>query len=157
MGVDDRASIKVAGLAELRKELKKLDESGLIDQLKDANFEVGQIVVRHAQTKAAALGKMEARAAESLKASRAASRAQITGGGPKTPFFGGAEFGSDRSKVRNTMRGLMLGWNQFKPWTGSDSSAGRFLYPTIRSDAGEIVDIYGDAIAKITGQAFPDN
>lgn len=156
MAVDKGASVKVAGLDELRKELKKLDDAGLIDGLKDANYEVAAMVVTRARTKAAALGRMEARAAASLKASHAAARAQISGGGAKVPFFGGAEFGAAQSQIRNTTRGLMLGWNQFEPWTGANSGSGRFLYPTIRANADEIVDLYFEALGKLTAAAFPD-
>jgi len=152
----DGASVKVAGLADLRRELRKLDDAGLIDQLKDANWSIASHVVARARSRAAALGKMEAKAAGSLTASRAAARAQVSGGGSKAPFFGGAEFGSGRGTVRNTTRGLVRGWNQFAPWTGSGSGAGRFLYAAIRADADMIADTYLEAITKITARAFPE-
>lgn len=152
----DGESVKILGLDDLRKELKKLDEAGLIDQLKDANYEVATMVVAHAATKAAALGRMEAKAATTMTASRQAARAQINAGGTSVPFFGGAEFGAGRNVIRSTTRGAVLGWNQFVNWTGSGPGAGRFLYGAIRDDNEAIVDHYGAALDKITKSAFPD-
>lgn len=151
----DFAATKVVGLSEFRREIKKLDEAGLIDELKNVNFDVAQLVVRAAQNEASS--RMEQSAAQSLKPSRQAARAQVTGGGAKFPFFGGAEFGADRNQPRGTLGGRrMTGWNQFKPWRGNGSGAGYFLYPAIRSKTDEIVDKYGDALMKIAAHAFPD-
>lgn len=150
------ASISVEGLDDLRKELRKLDDAGLTFELKQANFDVAELVVRNAQSRAAGLGRMEGKAAASLKPSRALARAQVSGGGSSAPFFGGAEFGAGQNQVRNTVRGPVKGWNQFVPWTGSNSGSGRFLFPTIRDDTAKIVEMYRDALDKITKRAFPD-
>lgn len=152
------ASINIEGLDALRKELKKLDDAGLTDELKDANFEVAEFVVARARSRAASLGRMEAKAAGSLTAGRQLARAVVSGGGAKAPFFGGAEFGSMRGQQRGQdKRGRhMVGWNQFDYWTGNGATAGRFLYPAIRSGTDEIIDMYDDALVKITSHAFPD-
>jgi hypothetical protein len=152
-------TVKVAGLGELRKELKRLDEPTILDELKDANFEVAELVRREALDRASS--RMEIRAAESLKSARQAQRAQLTGGGAKTPFFGGAEFGSDRGKSRiiagKTMQSHnRVGWRQFQEWRGNQSDAGYFLYPAIRDLTEPIVNIYGDWLEQITKKAFPD-
>lgn len=150
------AKVNVEGLDELRREIRKLDEQGLTDQLKDANYEVASLVVDAAQARASSLGPMQVRAAESLKPGRQAARAVVSGGGARVPFFGGAEFGSRRDQERVTVRGSVKGWNQFDPWRGSGQGAGYFLYPSIRDRTPEIIDRYGDAIEKITHRAFPD-
>jgi hypothetical protein len=146
-------TLKVAGLTELRKELKKLD---LVDDLKDANLDVAQVVVTAAQAKAAGQGPMQRTAAATLKPSRQAARAAVTGGSNSLPFFAGAEFGAGQDVPRNTARGTVMGWNQFDVWRGSGDGAGYFLYPAIRDKTDEIVEMYGDAIEKITAGAFPD-
>jgi hypothetical protein len=133
--------VAVQGLDDLRRELRKLADAGLTDQLKDANKAVADLVVAGAQS--AASTRMERRAASSLRSSRQAARAQVVGGSAKVPFFGGAEFGS-------------LRYRQFRPWTGSNSQSGYFLYPTIRDLSDDIVELYGDEIEKIAGKAFPD-
>lgn len=191
-------SIKVQGLRDLQRELRKLDDDGLIDQLKDANEEVAQLVVDRAKARARSLGGMEAKAAETLTARRGQRRAEVSLGGAKAPFAAGAEFGAYQDKLRllkqsgsqkrtrayivraeseraiaqATKRieaqknpnngqavkvtGRIRGWNQFRPWRGNKAGAGYFLFPAIRDRADEIADVYGDAIGRITKQAFPD-
>lgn len=140
--VAKQVSVKVVGLSDLRRELKKLDDSDEFNaELKEVNFEIADTVVGRAKVFAST--KLQRRAAQSLKAGRGASRATISGGGAQTPFFGGAEFGS-------------IQYTQFEPWRGNDRSAGYFLYPTIRNSTDEIVEMYGDALEKITARAFPD-
>lgn len=133
--------VAVEGLDELRRELKKLDDAGLTDQLKDANKAVADLVVQRAQAKAST--RMERRAAGSLRSARQAARAVVKGGSASVPFFGGAEFGS-------------LRYTQFRPWTGSNSQSGYFLYPAIRESTDDIVELYGDEVMKISAKAFPD-
>jgi hypothetical protein len=135
--------VKVAGLAQLRKELKRLDDKGLSDELKDANYDVASHVVTLAKARATGVSKQAARAAESLRASRTAARAQVLLGSGRIRFAFGAEFGSSRFK-------------QFPAWRGNGTDAGYFLYPTIRDEIPEIVETYGDAIERITAKAFPD-
>lgn len=187
-------TIRVDGLDAFRRELRKLDEAGLIDGLKDANQSVAQLVVDRARLKARALGGMEARAAETLAARRGQRAAEVSFGGSKAPFAAGAEFGAYRNKLRlrkstggrayivrkesqaeirktikriearsnpNTgqrseVTGKVRGWNQFKQWRGNSTGAGFFLFPAIRDNADEIVEMYGDAIDRLTAQAFPD-
>ena len=145
-------TVAVRGLDEFRRELKKL-AGGATDMLKDANYKVASLVVTGAQSRADT--PMRRVAMSTLRASRSASRAQVTGGSG-IEFFGGAEFGAGRNKPRNTRRGTVRGWNQFSPWRGSGSGAGYALYPFIRSATDEIVDIYGDEMEKISRAAFPD-
>lgn len=147
-------SIKVVGLKEFLKELKALDEPGLLQALKDVNYEVAQLVVSEAQGTAS--GRMESAAAASLKPGRQAAKAVVSGGGAGTPFFGGAEFGANRNQLRRSGTRTVRGWNQFQPWRGSGSGAGYFLYPAIRATREQVIDMYGDAVEKLAKQAFPD-
>jgi hypothetical protein len=151
---------KVKGLAELRRELKKLDDAGLTDELKAVNMAAAQTIIGPAKAMASGLGRMEARAAATLKASRAANAAKLLFGGASAPFAGGAEFGAGQNIRRNPPgRNLvagMLGWNQFNPWRGNGGGAGYFLYPTIRAEMPTLIDEYGDALERITAKAFPD-
>ena len=135
--------VKVEGLDQLRKELKKLDDKGLTDELKDANYDVANYVVQMARARAQGVSKQAARASESLRASRTAARAQVLLGSGRIRFAFGAEFGSTRFK-------------QFPGCRGAGSDAGYFLYPTIRDEIPDIVETYGDAIERITRKAFPD-
>jgi hypothetical protein len=149
---------KVKGLAELRRELKKLDDAGLTNELKAVNMAAAQTIIGPAKAMASGLGRMEARAAATLKASRSANAAKLLFGGASAPFAGGAEFGAGQDIRRNPpgRPGGVLGWNQFNAWRGSGGGAGYFLYPTIRAEMVTLVDEYGDALERITAKAFPD-
>jgi hypothetical protein len=149
-------AVQVVGLREFQRELRRLEDTELVNGLKDVNHQVAQRVTGWAQARAAGLGPMQSRAAGSLRASRTQARAQVTGGGAKVPFFGGAEFGAGRNLPRSTRRGMVRGWNQFHPWRGSGVDAGYFLFPSIRSHNTEIVTMYGDAIQQLARRAFPD-
>jgi hypothetical protein len=148
------AGVRVEGLDAFRRELRKLGDKGLVDDLKDANFEVASRVVLWAQARTST--RMEQAAAKTLRPSRNQRAAQVTLGGPKAPFAAGAEFGAIRNIPRRTLRGEVRGWNQFREWRGNGRGAGYFLYPAIRDNTDEIVDTYGDAIEKIAAKAFPD-
>lgn len=93
-------TVRVTGLDDLRRELRKLDDDSLIDGLKDANYEVASDVVGWSRARAAALGGMEAKAAESLKAGRNQRRAEISFGGRAYEFAAGAVFGAYQDKLR---------------------------------------------------------
>lgn len=52
--------------------------------------------------------------------------------------------------------GTILGWNQFRDWRGNGRGAGYFLFPTIRQNLQDIIDMYGDEMQKLLGDVFPD-
>ena len=172
-------TVRVKGLDELRRELRKLDDKGLTAELKQANFDAAKLVVEGAQGKAS--NKMERSAASTLTASRAAARAAVNFGGPRAPYAMGAEFGAARNVLRKipprqvkgkTTRDssgrfvageiksvgsmTMLGWNQFKAHRGSGANAGYFLWPAVRDKTPQIVETYGDAVERIASKAFPN-
>jgi hypothetical protein len=130
-------AVRVEGLAELRKELKRLD---LSKDLGQANRKVAQLVVDAAQGRAST--RLERAAARSLSASSSTVGARVGLGGPRTPFAAGAEFGSKR-------------FRQFQAWRGNGQQAGYFLYPAIRENTPRIVEVYGDEIDRVTRKAFP--
>lgn len=160
MAAIGQGGVRVKGLDELRRELNKLDDAGLTKELKDVNYDVAKSIIGPAQARAASVGRMEARAAATLKASKAAKAARVNFGGAKAPFAAGAEFGAGqnirRSGGARVLRNGILGWNQFNPWRGNDGGAGYFLYPTIRDRIDDIVEQYGEGIERITAKAFPD-
>lgn len=133
----DDEKIRVVGLRDLQRELKALDLQG---ELKEANWRVAQIVLEEAEKRARALGRMQAKAAESLTAGRAQRKATVAFGGARYPFAFGAEFGAKK-------------YPQFLPHLGR---TGYWLYPAIRDKRDEIVDAYGDEIERLTKAAFPD-
>lgn len=149
-------AVQVVGLDEFRRELRRLEDQGMVEGLKAVNYEVASRVVVWAQARAGGLGAMQVRAAGSLRASRTQARAQVAGGGARVPFFAGAEFGAGQNQPRRTSRGTVTGWNQFQPWRGNGPDAGYFLYPAIRDHNTEIVQTYSEAMAELGRRAFPD-
>lgn len=94
-------SIRIAGMSQFRRELKKLDDGkALSGELKDANIAVAKDVILWARSKAATQGKMAAKAASSLRAGRTQTRAQVSFGGRGFEFAAGSEFGADRNLWR---------------------------------------------------------
>lgn len=149
--------VAVQGLDELRRELRRLDDETIINELKDTNQAVARDVVGWAQQRAGSLGPMERRAAASMTASRAQKGAQVRLGGARAPFAAGAEFGAYRGRQRVLAGGrTVTGWNQFNPWRGNGADAGYFLYPAIRAHTAELVETYAEAIDRIVAKAFPD-
>jgi hypothetical protein len=146
--------VTVRGLKDLQRELRRLDKD-LPRELGDANQDVARYVVRRATDRARRLGAMQAKAAESLTAARQQRIAAVRFGGARHPEAMGAEFGADRNVPRSTSRGVVQGWNQFRPWRGSDTRAGYFLFPTIRDDTPQIIELYGELIDRLTRKAFP--
>lgn len=207
--------VRVRGLDELRRELRRIDSDGeWRRELRAANYDVAKLVVRAARLRAMAVSRMARSSAETLRPGRQEARAVVRLGDRSTPYAMGAEFGAYQNKRRAvktpqvrttasgrvrtvqtratlirddesiarvinriqsqyvdtrgrnvgrrgggtqvTVRGIRLGWNQFKPWRGNSIGAGYFLFPSIRAKMPEIIDTYGDAIDDITRKAFPD-
>jgi hypothetical protein len=166
MAMKSSSTIAVSGLRDFRNELRRLEtESGSDGSalLKDANWKVAQFVTERAQTRAGTVGRQQARAAESLRASKTVNRAQVAGGSAKVPFFFGAEFGAKQNILRSERRaagwagpGRYLGFRQFAPWKRpGGGNTGYFLFPTLRAETQNIIDLYGDELDKVTAKAFP--
>lgn len=161
------ASVAVKGLRELNRELKALDAmggEGNRQLLKDANWRVAQFVTEKARQRASGVGRQQARAAESLKPSKTVNRAQVTGGNARVPFFFGAEFGAKPNVLRSERQragwagpGRYIGFRQFLPWTKPGSgNVGYFLFPTLKNESSDIIELYADELDKVTAKAFPE-
>ncbi len=152
-------TVRVQGLDDFRRQLRRLEsDAGAegIALLKEANFKVASLVVSKAQSRAAGVGRMQASAASTLRAGKAQARATVTGGARK-PFFFGAEFGSYSGFPRNRGRRTYLGFNQFMPWKKpGNGNTGYFLYPTMRAESRNIIEVYADELDRVAKQAFPD-
>ena len=140
-------TVRVAGLDAFRRELRKIESDAGpqgIAMLKEANFKVASMVVAKAQTRAASIGPMQAKAASTLRAGRQQARAVVSGGGARAPFFWGAEFGA-------------LQFKQFLPWKKpGNGNTGYFLFPTMKAETQNIIEMYGEELDKIARDAFPD-
>lgn len=154
------ATVNVKGLDQFRRELRKIEQEGGTDGialLKEANVKVANYVIAKAQARAAGIGRLQAKAAASMRAGRQQARATIIGGRADMPFFFGAEFGAYPNVVRNRNNRRYRGFNQFEPWRKpGNGNAGYFLFPTMRDETRTIIEMYGDELDKIASEAFPD-
>lgn len=153
-------TVRVAGLDAFRRELRRLEsEAGPqgLAMLKEANHKVASMVVTKAQARAASIGPMQSKAASTLRAGRQQARAVVSGGGSRAPFFGGAEFGSYSNFLRTRNNRSFIGFNQFLPWKKpGNGNTGYFLFPTMKAETQNIIEMYAKELDKIAKDAFPD-
>ena len=121
--------VKVTGLAELNRALRDMGGREFQKELKEAGRSVATTVADDARGIASSLGGVAAKTAPSIRAAAGNTSAGVSFGGSGYPFAMGAEFGSVRFK-------------QFKPWRGSGSEAGYFVYSAIRDNADFIGEKY---------------
>jgi hypothetical protein len=131
--------VQVQGLNELNRALRALGGRELQGEIRAAGKDVATEVSSDARGKAYSLGGVAAHVAPSIAASAGVTSAGVSLGGASFPAAMGAEFGG---QGRPTTQ-------QFKPWRGSGSGAGYFVYPAIRDNADMIAERYGDALDKI--------
>lgn len=152
-------TVRVAGLDQFRRELKRIESEGGpggVALLKEANYRVASMVADKAKGRAAGVGAQQSRAAATLKPGRQQARATISGG-TGIRFFYGAEFGAYPNFPRSRNGRSFLGFNQFLPWKRpGNGNTGYFLFPTMKAETKNIIEMYGDELEQVTRQAFPD-
>lgn len=138
-------AIVIEGLADFNKALKSLDAE-FPKELKQSNYDLAKALVDLARARATS--GIAKKASRSLRAGRQANAAVVTGGGPRAPYFWGAEFGAKQYRQFKAWRG-----NQWEQW---DGGPGYFLHPTIRDHATELIDEYMKRLDELTAKAFPE-
>ncbi|HRD59382.1 hypothetical protein [uncultured Nocardioides sp.] len=139
----DEGAFRVHGLNEVIARLKAL-ENGSEVAVRVANKEVATTVADGSRSAASALGGVAAHVAPGIKASAGLKSGSVAlGDDPAAP---GAEFGGGRRPTTQ----------QFKPWRGSGSGSGYFLFPTIRLKSERINETYRDALDRIIKEAGLD-
>ena len=156
--------VEVDGLKELRSALRKAADVESLAAIKAAHKAAGDHIVSHARGIASGVGRQAAKAAESVKATNTAGYAAVRIGGKGYEFAQGAEFGGKRAadrfrtgagfltagarrKMRAQKRTQARGdLRQFMAYRGNGSTAGYFLWPSIRSETPNLIKQYGDAI-----------
>lgn len=146
----DAAVVGIEGLADLQRELRKVSEDAP-KELRKTHVDAAQLVVDRAQRKARSVGRMQAKAATTLKAAAEQRYAKVRLGraGVAWGFTLGAEYGSKA-------------YPQFPPWRGNQWTdeggvgVGYFLHPSIRESDRALLDLYDRELARLTRRAFPD-
>ncbi|MFJ7590185.1 hypothetical protein ACIQZO_22920 [Streptomyces sp. NPDC097617] len=145
----------VEGLAQFTRALARAGESGVREEVKQANFDVADKLMRAAKSKAAGLTRQQRSAAESLRATKTQNYSAVRMGSARKPYALGAEFGAKRlTRKGNVARG-------FRPWRGNafdgwDGGPGYFLHPSIREKGPQLIQEYMDKIDRLMSEAFPE-
>jgi len=117
--------VRIDGLDEFRKELRKLGALDGLEALKATNKRIAEMVVEKTKPR---MAKASHQSASTLAASNTARGAYVRGGGPRAPQFGGVEFGAYQN-----MRRLIK-----NPYKGQGRKARRSRATIVRS--GENID-----------------
>lgn len=141
--------VAVSGLKELATKARKMNDKFILLELKQANVDVADIVVRRGIAKATATGrKASIRSAESMRVTKTTGYAAIRIGRKDKPWLIANNFGAKHDLPRTRrLRGRTVttkGWNQF-PKVGEKE----FLYSTIKSSGDAIETIYGEHLQQM--------
>lgn len=160
----DRVASVAFATEGLKETLAGLDHLAKLDAQRSLRKEFKSLSERaEALARTGADTPAEKRAAQSLKAG-SSSTAAFLRYGAGVPGAMGTEFGAGRDVHRlprkgspartgrrssHTAQGWMLGWNQFRPWRGSDEMAGYFVWPGIRQAVEEMLPVMQDGIDRV--------
>lgn len=131
----DIQPIKITGLAEFNRNLRKLDKD-LPKALRLALNEAGEIVVAWAKPQ---VPVQSGKAVGTVKARSTRTSARVTGGSAKVPYYPWLDFGGRVGRNKSVKR----------PW----QSAGRYIYPGYTSNVDKIHEALIDALLDVARQA----
>lgn len=139
-----KPQVRVEGLAELRRALRKVEDPTHLAELRDGLKRAADIVVDDAQPRARRFSR---RAAETIRSRAGGNRAFVMGGKSALRWYGWADFGSRTPVVGNP--------RSVGPWKGSGlgPTRGRFIYPALDAKERQVTDAVGDAMDKATRKA----
>lgn len=127
--------IKIDGLAQFSRNLKKLDND-LPKALRLANNEAGQLIVNYAKPK---VPKDSGKAASTVKAKSTRTEGRVTGGSAKYPYYPWLDFGGRVGRRKSVSRPYL--------------KSGRYLYAGLSAEFGEIMRVLNNALIDVAKQA----
>lgn len=127
--------IKITGLLEFRRNLRKLD-SELPKALRLAHNEAAQIVVDWAQPR---VPRKSGRAARSVKAKSTRTASRVEGGGKRVPYYPWLDFGGRVGPKRSVHR----------PFVGE----GRYIFPGFNRNRDQVHDVLLKALLQVAREA----
>lgn len=130
--------IKIQGLLEFRRNLRKLDKD-LPKALRLANNEAAQIVVDWAQPK---VPTKSGRAARSVRAKSTGTQARVEGGGKRVPYYPWLDFGGRVGPKRSVKRPF--------------DKSGRYIFPGYQHNKDQVHDVLVDALINVAREAGVD-
>jgi hypothetical protein len=132
----DIEPIKIEGLDEFRRNLKRID-SALPKGIRLAGNEAAGIVVDWARPRIP-LGKT-GRTRRSLRATSTQSASKVTGGGARVPWYGWLDFGGRVGRKRSVVRPFLPN--------------GRYIYRGYQLHKDDIRQAYEDALVRLVEES----
>lgn len=130
--------IKVEGLAEFSRALKKLD-ADLPKMVRLANNTAADLLISRVRP---LIPSRTGKARASLKAQSTRTSARISVGGPKASYYPWLDFGGATGRQKSVVRPFY--------------KEGRYIYPTLRKYGDEIAQEQYTALAEIAKKAGLD-
>jgi hypothetical protein len=128
-------AVKIDGLKEFQRSLKKLD-SDLPKVLRLAFNEAADVVVRDAKSR---VPRRTGRAEASIKARSTQTSVRVTGGSNKVPYFAWLDFGGRTGRKRSVHRAFL--------------KEGRYLYAAYFDRQPEFAGLLETALLNVANQA----
>ena len=160
------AHVDIEGLSDFVGDLKHMGD-GMEKAVIQRGREFGRKVVTLARAKASN-NTQAASASKSLRVNSSARGVIVSGGGARSPFFWGAEFGGKRMTMgRKLPGGLQRAekkkFGGFRQWTGNQhtdagwgKAPGYFLNPAVDQLSITEWKAYQQDIERLASQAFSD-
>ncbi|HTE71424.1 MAG TPA: HK97 gp10 family phage protein [Actinomycetes bacterium] len=160
-GVD----IDVKGLRDLRRELKRIGPE-FPKELRGANLEAAEVVARKARRNAPqgpheGGGRVQP-LVQSIRALANQLRGQVAIGGARAPHAVVTEFGGEiprRGSDKSLIAKARAGHRSFASVGVESRTRVRkqpYLYRAIASERDEVLEVYGEALDRLTRRAFPE-
>lgn len=120
-----QAGVRVHGLAELRRDLRRAEDTEGLHELREGLRDAAQIVARDAQGR---VQSKTGRLRDSIRPVMSGNRAFVVGGKARVPYYGWYDFGSRTPRKGQPRR--------VGPWqnTGRGPRDGRLIYPAIKAN-----------------------
>lgn len=131
--------VKVEGLAELRKKLRKIEDPTHLKEFQAGLKKAGEVVVPAARAKARPFSN---RAAETIRVTSGGNRVYVSAGKASLRWYGWADFGSRRPRSGQP--------RSVGPWakSGKGPKGGRFIYPGLKEKTQEVERAVDAAMEK---------
>lgn len=132
-----RVEVRVEGLAELRRALRKAEQIDDLAVLRDGLKKAADVVAQEARSR---VPTRSGAARSSIRATSGGNRAFVVGGKAKVPYYGWLDFGS---RTPRTGQSRSVG-----PWSNSGfgPDRGRFIYAALDARERQVVDLVSEAV-----------
>lgn len=127
--------IKITGLAEFNRNLRKLD-ADLPKVLRMAHNEAAQLIVNWAQPR---VPRKTGRAAGTLKARSTRTESRVQGGSKRVPWYAFLDFGGRVGPKRSVKRPFI--------------KEGRYIYPALSANYDEFAELLTEKLIEVAKQA----